>query len=50
MHGRNNTEIPLTTNITPPLAAGHTMHDERRRTNKCSAICNLKVNYEFNLV
>jgi hypothetical protein len=26
------------------------MREERRRINKRSAICNLKVNYEFNLV
>jgi|LakMenE18May11ns_1017448.scaffolds.fasta_scaffold9795470_1 hypothetical protein len=31
-------------------AAGRTMREERRRTNKHSAICNLEVNYEFNLV
>jgi hypothetical protein len=31
-------------------AAGRTMHKERRKTNKRSEICNLKVNYEFNLV
>jgi hypothetical protein len=26
------------------------MREKRRKTNRCSAICNLKVNYEFNLV